>query len=48
MGHGEVGVRDLVVVGAEAMGRVLWGVSVDALVVVIVGLVCVGLGLVVR
>ena len=37
MGHGEVGVRDVVVVGAGAGGRVSWGVSVHVLVVVDVG-----------
>ena len=42
VGHGEVGVRDLVVVGAEAMGRVSWGVSVEVLVVVNMGWVCGG------
>ena len=53
MGHGEVGVTDLAMVGAEAMGRVSWGVSVEVLVVVNMGWVCGGgwewgLGLVVR
>ena len=44
MGHGEVGVRDVVVVGAGAGRRVSLGVSVHVLVVVDVGWVIGGGG----
>ena len=42
LGHGEMGVRDVVVVGAGAGEKVSWGVSVEVLVVVDVGWVCGG------
>ena len=42
VGHGEISVRDVVVVSAWAGGRVSWGVSAEALVVVDVGWVCGG------